>query len=935
MLFLSTLCALETSVKANSSLGSVSISLQSREIDWSTTNLGTITFEPEPPPSPPVPNLPRTISRDTDSLPYQATFYPPSQHVIDHWEFSGGINVPDAGMPLPLINVYVTGPGSGTLIAVYKEMGESVTIDPNGGKIYVDQNPVTSQTVYTWSQGSTHELNPDSGYSPSGGTRLIFTQWDDGNTADPRTITVSGPATYLADWQTQYRLTIDVSPSGGGATNPLPGTYWYNEGYSQTVTENPNPSYTFDHWQFDEQNVGSDPSCLVTMNTHHTLIAVFAHTQWTIMVYMDADNDLEKDGIDDFLEMSSINLVEGVNVVVQMDRIPYYDDRYGDWTGCRRFLVTHGATPTPQQSIDDLGEVNMGDLNTLVDFVVWATTNYPANNYMLVLWDHGAGCLPPGGICFDWHENPHDPLSMDELGVAMTSIEASMGKSIEILGLDACLMSTVEVAYQVRGTIDIFVGSEELVPLDGWPYDDILGSLTSNPSMSPSDLASQIVESYVNSYQGGSQGTSNHVTMAAFQNSEVVSSVVSALDTFAQELSAHTSNYHTQITTARTNTENFDFQLPVDDRIYYDLYDFAQEIDQLVPEQTLHTATQNLINSIDTARIGQPGHGPYHPNSHGLSIYWPTRNQYSVSYEDLDMAVDTQWDEFLQTYYSFVSQLKVVAHSPVNLLLTDFYGHRVGYDPETESTVNEIPGATYSGPGSDPQEIIIPNPFLGTYSIDAFGTDSGSYTITIESIASNGSAIDNRTWTSTAVPDEQYTEGFELTTDGQLTKKDVAIIAVSTSRTIAGQSYFVSINITVENQGDFAEPFNVTLYANLTEIAIQTATLSIKNSTIITFTWNTTGWAKGNYTISAYITPIPGETDLSDNNSTDSWVFVTIPGDVDGDRDVDIYDVVKITGIYGSKRGDPQFNPNSDLDGDGEIKIYDVVICTSHYRQEW
>ncbi|MCK4434951.1 hypothetical protein KAU92_05620, partial [Candidatus Bathyarchaeota archaeon] len=126
-----------------------------------------------------------------------------------------------------------------------------------------------------------------------------------------------------------------------------------------------------------------------------------------------------------------------------------------------------------------------------------------------------------------------------------------------------------------------------------------------------------------------------------------------------------------------------------------------------------------------------------------------------------------------------------------------------------------------------------------------------------------------------------------------------------------------------------------TVYANGTATSTTLVLLCGNNSKKVTITWNTTGWSKGNYTISAYAEPVPGETDLSDNNFTDGWIFVTIPGDVDGDRDVDIYDVVKITGIYGSKRGDPQFNPNSDLDDDGQIKIYDVVRCTSHYEQEW
>ena len=100
------------------------------------------------------------------------------------------------------------------------------------------------------------------------------------------------------------------------------------------------------------------------------------------------------------------------------------------------------------------------------------------------------------------------------------------------------------------------------------------------------------------------------------------------------------------------------------------------------------------------------------------------------------------------------------------------------------------------------------------------------------------------------------------------------------------------------------------------------------------FVWNTTGWSKGNYTISAYATPVPGEPSTENNSHTNGWIFVSIPGDVDGDRDVDIFDAVKVTRIYGSELGDPQYTPNEDIDNDGQITIFDVVILTSHYGEE-
>ena len=93
---------------------------------------------------------------------------------------------------------------------------------------------------------------------------------------------------------------------------------------------------------------------------------------------------------------------------------------------------------------------------------------------------------------------------------------------------------------------------------------------------------------------------------------------------------------------------------------------------------------------------------------------------------------------------------------------------------------------------------------------------------------------------------------------------DVAITAIAPSKTVVGKGYSMFINLTVENQGTYTEIFNVTAYANTTIIdTLVNITLTGGNSTIGTFTWNTSGFAKGNYTISAYAWPVEGETDLS------------------------------------------------------------------------
>ncbi len=103
----------------------------------------------------------------------------------------------------------------------------------------------------------------------------------------------------------------------------------------------------------------------------------------------------------------------------------------------------------------------------------------------------------------------------------------------------------------------------------------------------------------------------------------------------------------------------------------------------------------------------------------------------------------------------------------------------------------------------------------------------------------------------------------------------------------------------------------------------------------LTLLWNTTGLAYGNYTIWAKASPILNETSTTDNTLADGWVIVTIPGDVDGNFKVDIFDVVKITSCYGKKRGDLLYNPNADIDDNGVISIFDVVLCTGNYGKKY
>ena len=121
-----------------------------------------------------------------------------------------------------------------------------------------------------------------------------------------------------------------------------------------------------------------------------------------------------------------LRLHQPVNVVVQIDRIPGYDDSNGDWAGARRYYITkdYSQSSISSSMVQDLGEVNMGSPNSLENFIQWGKINYPANKYALILWDHGSGIVfggSPGGVCWD-DSAGYDYLTLSELSSTFSSL---------------------------------------------------------------------------------------------------------------------------------------------------------------------------------------------------------------------------------------------------------------------------------------------------------------------------------------------------------------------------------------------------------------------------------------------------------------------------------------------------------------------------------
>ena len=261
--------------------------------------------------------------------------------------------------------------------------------------------------------------------------------------------------------------------------------------------------------------------------------------KWTFMTYI-SDSDLEYFAIEDMIEMERVGSTDEVNIVVQIDRWDGYDkpdwndDSNGDWETAKRYLITKenkGDHVIGSTAIEDIGEINTGDPDELVEFVQWTQENYPAEHYALNIWNHGSGAT---GVAYEqscpdycWeYGNEADKLELSEIDGALNEITNNGENKLDIVGFDACLMATIEVVEAVAPYSDIMIGSEILEPGDGWDY-SFLQLIVDNPSTNPEQLGAKIVDTFV--AQGQTSDQSYALTMLNMSIAEQSINSINAL----------------------------------------------------------------------------------------------------------------------------------------------------------------------------------------------------------------------------------------------------------------------------------------------------------------------------------------------------------------------------------------------------------------------
>jgi hypothetical protein len=480
---------------------------------------------------------------------------------------------------------------------------------------------------------------------------------------------------------------------------------------------------------------------------------------WTFMVYLNGDNALDPFTFDAFNKMESAASNPNVSILVLWDRSGDGDTRrYKVKPDADLFQL---ASYTQDSDVWNLGELNMGQSQTLADFVGWASTHYTATHYALAIVGHGHGWPGVG-----WDDtSAGDELSLKELGNALSTATSNGANRVEVVFLDASLMAMAEVGYEIKDCVDYLVASENYM----WAvfaYDEYFSAIGS--ATSPQDLAITITDKYHDAMPSYPR------TISAL-NLTQMNNVASAIDSLAQALIARLPTYAAQISKARSSAQKFDSNGDSNlDNIdgYTDLYHFAQLVKQNVPNATIQNAAQGVMDAIGAAggafvsrEVHESGINWENgvewnlDNTHGISVYFPLDSS-AAEYSDyipgnLAFAASTRWDDFLAAYFALPG-------CPYPLSDVRINGPTSGY-------TDTLYAFTAVGTPSNATEPITytwaPAPVSGqgTASASYQWTTSGGHTLSLVVENCGGAVSDTHSVTIDAPQTETYFETFTET----------------------------------------------------------------------------------------------------------------------------------------------------------------------------
>lgn len=373
-----------------------------------------------------------------------------------------------------------------------------------------------------------------------------------------------------------------------------------------------------------------------------TPLPIAAKTTWTVLIYMNAANDLDAYSPINISQMEQAAYNPQVRFVVQWKQSTAVTSS-ASFNGARRYLIKSNANGTgANQLIQDMGTgVDMGVPQTLNQFIAWGETYYPADHYVVVLWDHGNGWLPS----FNPNTKRPPAFSYDSQTGHAIQIwqlnQALKGLHVDITAFDASLMQMDEVAYQMMGFTDYIAGSEESPPGAGYPYQRVFAEFANNPTQSPRTLAKAFVDgmlaepTYVN----------DKIEQSVIDPSQMPG-VAAAASSLSQALVANASAIDPLIPNLRTSVQSY---LQTTNRFFFDSIDLCNRLGAATNVAAVQTACTNYTAAASNAVIWE-GHNSNSPGSHGVSIDFSPSSFYSTvssDYNQLAWETATNWGQWL------------------------------------------------------------------------------------------------------------------------------------------------------------------------------------------------------------------------------------------------------------------------------------------------
>ena len=353
--------------------------------------------------------------------------------------------------------------------------------------------------------------------------------------------------------------------------------------------------------------------------------------QWTVMVYIAGDNELEEYVVNDIeRELAFTGSSDEVQVLVLADRAPGYDTSRGDWQTTKLFHLTQGMTADAASAVADWGERNMGDPQTLIDFVAWSKSNYPAEHYALYFWGHGWS-WHPGWVMID--DTDGDTFDYDEMKDAIPSLGF-----IDVVGYDGCNMASIEMLQLWRGYSTALSSSQEYVEDYGIEYDLLLAELIANPKMTADEVAIATTRS-----------ATHDKTWSALATDARLDVLLSAVDAWSAALTTSLPSNRADYDRAFDHTQSF-WEAPMDK----DLYDMAYELERVVSDAEIKSTSRAVMEAVDQVVLYE-FHDDEYGDAHGITIYHISSaaekdSEYFYYRSTVDLALQTRWDEFLDKY---------------------------------------------------------------------------------------------------------------------------------------------------------------------------------------------------------------------------------------------------------------------------------------------